>query len=80
MPWGENIGHPGRERQDAILHFISIKLYKTLEELIEALAQWGVNNVTRDEVTSVVAEARGTNNPWLKYVPEDYLEELFGSS
>jgi hypothetical protein len=80
MPWGENIGHPGKERQDAILHFVSIKLYKTLEELIEALAQWGVNGVTRDEVTSVVAEAKRTSNPWLKYVTDDYLEELLGGS
>ena len=78
MPWGENIGHPGRERQDAILHFISIKLYKTLEELVEALAQWGVNNVTLSEVTAVVAEAKKTNSSWLKYVPDDYLEELLG--
>jgi len=78
MPWEEAKGLE-KWRRDAIVHFTATKLYKDMEELIDALAEWGVYpRVTEEEVKEAIKDAYAKKDIWFTAVPKEYLEELTG--
>ena len=78
MPWEETKGTE-KWRRDAIIHFVATKLYATMEDLIEALAEWGVYpKVTPEEVKEAVKEAWKTKDIWFLSVPKEFVDTLLG--
>ncbi len=71
MPWKEE-----RKREDAIVHFTATKLFPTIEELIDAVGQWGVHAVTPEEVKAAVKKAWKEKNIWFTSVSKEFLEGL----
>lgn len=80
MPWEERKGTE-KWRRDAIVHFVATKLYKTMEELIDKLSEWGVFPApTPEEIKEAVKDAWKTNDVWLTSVTREELESLIGES
>jgi len=72
MPWREE---EEQRKYDAILHFISTKLYPSMEELLHALYTYGVE-VTEDDVKKAVKKGYTEKNVWFTSVPKEMLETL----
>jgi len=73
MPWKEE-----KKREDAIVHFTATKLYKTMDELIDAVGQWGVHRVTPEEAKAAIKKAWKEKNVWFTSVSKELLEGLIG--
>lgn len=73
MPWKEE-----KKREDAIVHFTATKLYKTMDELIDAVGQWGVHRVTPEEAKAAIKKAWKEKSVWFTSVSKELLESLIG--
>jgi len=71
MPWRETTEELWRF--DAIVHFLSIKIYKSMDELVEGLITFGViPPPTSEEIEEAAKKAYAEKNIWFTSVyPED---------
>lgn len=77
MPWREDTEE--NWRYDAIVHLTSIRLYKTIDDLIYSreppgLEAYGVMGVTAKEVKEVIKKAWREKNIWFRAVSKEDLE------
>lgn len=71
MPWRED-----EKRYDAIIHFTATKIYKSMEDLLDGLGQWGIEGVTPEEAKEAIKHAWKEKNVWFTSVSKDFLEAL----
>jgi hypothetical protein len=81
MPWRTD--SPENERFDAIIHLTSIRLYETIEDLIESqsppgLEAYGILGVTPEEVKTAIKKAWKEKNLWFKFLDKEWLEKFIG--
>ncbi|MEM4531832.1 MAG: hypothetical protein QXY39_08190 [Thermofilaceae archaeon] len=65
--------------RDAVLHLLATKVYKSIDQLIEALNLHGVF-VSPEEVREIVKKewAKVPRDTWLAVTPKEYLVEVLG--
>ena len=81
MPWREDTEE--HYRFDAITHLASLRLYKTIEDLIYSheppgLEAYAVTGVTPEEVKKTLKQAWKEKNLWLKFTEKEWLEAFIG--
>ena len=75
MPWSQVTEEAWR--YDAIIHFVATKIYKTIDELINALETYGVRPApTPEEVKEAAIKAWKEKNIWFTSIYEEDLAAL----